>query len=89
MKVKSILTLLSNIITNILINYHGILSNNRNYLFELKFLIFLDKNRGVFTYIVNIFIIFIQVKNFIEIFIILFKNIRLNTIIKFVIDKYY
>ena len=59
MKIKSILTLLLNIITNILINYYDILLNNRDYLFELRLLIFLDKNEKKFIYIINTFIIFI------------------------------
>ena len=59
MKIKSVLILLLNIITNILINYYDILLNNRDYLFKLKLLIFLDENKKVFIYIVNIFIIFI------------------------------
>ena len=59
MKVKSILTLLSNIITNILINYYDILLNNRDYLFKLKLLIFLDKDKEIFIYVINIFISFI------------------------------
>ena len=89
MKIKSILTLLLNTITNISINYYDILLNNRDYLFKLKFLILLDKNKEVSIHVIDIFVIFIQIKNFIEIFIILFENIRLDTIIKFIIDKYY
>ena len=59
MKIKSVLILLLNIITNILINYYDILLNNRDYLFELKLLIFLDENKNKFAYIINIFVIFI------------------------------
>ena len=59
MKIKIILILLSNIITNILINYYEILLNNRNYLFELKLLTYFEENERIFAYIVNAFIIFI------------------------------
>ena len=59
MKIKSVLILLLNIITNILINYYDILLNNRDYLFKLRLLIFLDKNKEIFIYVINIFVIFI------------------------------
>ena len=59
MKAKFILILLLNIITNILINYYDTLLNNRDYLFEPEFLIFLDENKEIFVYVINIFAIFI------------------------------
>ena len=44
---------------NILINYYDILSNNHDYLFEPEFPIFLDKDKRVFIYIVDISVIFV------------------------------
>ena len=59
MKIKSVLILLLNIITNILINYYDILLNNYNYLFKSEFFIFFDKDKKKLVYIINISVIFV------------------------------
>ena len=60
MKLKSLITLLSKSIMNILINYVA-LFNNRDFLFELEFLFNynLNSNNIIFAYIIDFFIFFI------------------------------
>ena len=58
-KIKFMFILLFNFITNILINYYDIFSNDRDYLFELKLSIFFNKKEGIFAYIIDSFITFI------------------------------
>ena len=74
---------------NISINYLSILFDNRDFLFESELITFLDKNNGVFIYVIDCLLIFIQVKNIIKAFIILFKNIKLNTEIEYATNDYY
>lgn len=89
MKTELTLTLLSNIIINVLINYYDTLLDDRDYLFESKLFTFLNKKEKIFVYVIDFFIIFVQAKNTIEISIILLKNIRLNTVIEYAVDEYY
>ena len=89
MKIKIIITLSPNTIINISINYYDILFNNRNFLFEFKLITFFDKNNEVFVYVIDCLLTFMQVKNIIETFIVLFKNIKLNIMIKYITNDYY
>ena len=58
-KIKFIFILLFNFIMNLLINYYDTLFNDRDYLFEPEFSIFLNKKEEVFVYIIDSFIIFV------------------------------
>ena len=86
---RFIFILLFNFIINFLINYYNTLFNNRDYLFKFKFSIFFNKGEEIFAYIINSFIIFIQIRNIIEILIVFPRNIKFNTIIKYIINRYY
>ena len=90
MKKKSVIIFLSKSIINISIIYL-IIFNNRDFLFEFEFSINynFDNNNKNFVYIVDIIIIFIQIRNFIEILIIFFKRIKFDTIIEYLMNKYY
>ena len=76
---------------NISINYASTLFNNRNFLFELELLINynFDFDDDVFVYIVDFIIFFIQIRNFIETLMIFFRNIKLNIIMKYIINECY
>ena len=74
---------------NILINYYDILFDDRDFLFESELIIFLDKDDGVFVYVIDCSLTFIQVKNIIKAFIILFRNIKLNIVIEYAADNCY
>ena len=78
-------------IINVLINYASTLFNDRDFLFEFKFLINydLDVNDDIFAYIVNFIIIFIQIKNVTKTFMLFFKNVKLNIIMKYVANECY
>ena len=88
-KIKSVMILISNLIINISINYHDTLSNDRDYLFKPELSIYLDKKDGVFTHVVDLLMIFVQIKNVIETSIMLLRNTRLNIMIKYIADEYY
>lgn len=88
-KTKTTITLPPNTIINILINYHNILFDDRNFLFKLELFIDFDYEKEIFIHVVNILIIFVQTKNVIATFIILFRNIKLNTMMKYTINNYY
>ena len=75
--------------TNILINYYNTLFDDRDFLFEFELIIFFDKNDGVFAHIINCSLTFMQIKNIIEAFIMLFKNIKLNIVIKYAANDCY
>ena len=91
MKIKSVITLSLKLMINVLINYINTLLNDRDFLFEFEFSINYDLNINddIFIYIVDFIIIFIQTKNVMKAFMIFFKNIKLNTIMKYVANEYY
>ena len=61
MIIRFLITLSFKSIINDLINYINILFNNRNFLFELEFLINydFDFNNDIFAYVIDFIIIFI------------------------------
>ena len=59
LKTKIIITLLSNTITNISINYYDTLFDNRDFLFEPELVIFFDKNNKIFAYVIDCLLTFI------------------------------
>ena len=61
-------------IINIFINYYSILFDDRNFLFEFELFIDFDYENKIFVHVVNILIIFIQIKNVIARFIMLFRH---------------
>ena len=89
LKTKIIITLLSNMMINISINYYDILSDDRDFLFESELVISLNKDNEVFAHVIDCLLTFVQIKNTIKALIILFKNIRLNTVIKYAANDYY
>ena len=91
MKTKFIITLSFKFVINVLINYVSTLFDDRDFLFESELLINynLDFDDDVFAHIVDFFIFFIQIRNFIKTSIIFFKNIRLNTIMKYAVNECY
>ena len=72
-----------------LVSYYRSLSKDRDFLFEPDFPIDLNFNRGLFIYIVNSSIAFIQVRNTTATPIKLPRNTRLRTIIEWDVDRYY
>ena len=93
MKIKSIIIFSLKLIINVLINYLSILFNDRDFLFKFEFLISynldFDFDSDIFAYIVNFIIFFVQVESAIEAFMILFRNVKLNIIIKYVVNECY
>ena len=77
--------------TNISISYLNKLSKDRNFLFELELSknYNLDLKDDIFTHVVNAIINFIQIKNTTNVSITLFRNVRLDTIMKYLANKYY
>ena len=59
MKTKIIITLSSNTMINILINYYDILFDDRDFLFEFKLVISFDKDNEVFAYVIDFLLTFI------------------------------
>ena len=74
---------------NILINYYDILFDDRDFLFEFKLIIFFDKDSEVFAYVIDCSLTFMQIKNIIKTLIILFRNIKLNIVIKYAANDCY
>ena len=58
-------------------------------MFESKIIIYFNKNNEIFAYIIDCLLTFMQIKNIIETFIVLFKNIKLNTVIKYIMNDAY
>ena len=59
LKAKVIITLSSNTIINISINYYDILFDDYNFLFESELVTSLDKNNEIFVYIIDCSLTFI------------------------------
>ena len=74
---------------NISINYYDTLFDDRDFLFESELVISLDKDNEIFAYIIDCSLTFVQAKNTIKTFIILLRNIKLNTMIKYVANDCY
>ena len=59
MKAKIIITLSSNTMINISINYYDILFDDRDFLLEFKLVIFFDKNDEIFAHVIDCLLTFI------------------------------
>ena len=90
-KSKSALTLPPNLVINILITYHSMLPEDRDFLFELELLgsYDLDHSGGIFTYVVDALMTFIQVKNTTNSPIVLLRHIRLGIVVEYAADGCY
>ena len=89
MKTKFVIILSPNSILNISINYYNTLLNDRDYLFKSELTIYFDNNNEIFAHIINCLITFVQTKNIIKAFIVLFRYIKLKTIIKYAMNDCY
>ena len=91
MKSESIITIFLKIIINISINYHNILSNDRDFLFEFELSAnyYFDLDEDIFAHVVDFSMTFVQTQNVIETLITLFKSIKLNIVIKYAVNECY
>ena len=91
MRVNAAIVLLLNIVINISVNYYDSLPDNRDFLFEPELSASYDLRHtdGVFAYIVNTNLTLVQAKNATEVSIVLSKNIRLRTVVEYLVDGYY
>lgn len=81
LKIKVII--LINITMKISIDYHDNLFNDRDFLFELQCVHELKNENEVFVYIMNSFFSFVQLRNAIIRSIILFKRVKLKSMIEY------
>ena len=80
-----------NTVTNILVNYHGSLPDDRDFLFEPELPASYDLGHagGVFAHIVDANLTLVQAKNATEAPVVLPKNIRLGTVVEYSVDGCY
>ena len=78
-------------VINISINYINTLFNDHDFLFEPELSVNynLDFDDDIFAHVIDFIIIFIQTKNVTKTFVIFFRNIKLNIIMKYVINECY
>ena len=90
MKTKSTITLSPKSVINVSVSYAS-LSEDRDFLFkpELSVSYNLGHDRDIFAYVIDIRISFIQAKNATEVSITLYRNIRLDIVVKYSINDCY
>ena len=88
-KTKRLLILFFNFIIEILIIYYNTLLKDRNFLFKSELKYDFDYIDGIYTYIINTSMTFIQIKNIISIFINLSRHTQLKTIVEYIANNCY